>query len=73
MVSVDEHSRIQVDDKQTKTQPLRIKIKLVNTNVNSVRQETTSGFDETSEEGDFKLSGLGVTFLRGYVFLNAPM
>ena len=41
MASVDEDSRIEVDDK---TQPLRIKIKLVNTNVNSVKQETTSGF-----------------------------
>ena len=62
MVSVDEHSRIQVDDKQTKTQPLRIKIKMVTTNVNIVKQETTSGKDETPEEGYFKLSGVWVTF-----------
>ena len=70
MASVDEDSRIEVDDK---TQPLRIKIKLVTTNVNSVRQETTSGKDETPEEGDFKLSGVWVTFSCGYIFLNAPM
>ena len=77
MVSVDEHSRIQVDDKQTKTQPLRIKIELVTTNVNPVKQETTSGKDETPERGAFKLSGvwdpLWVTFSCGYIFLNAPM
>ena len=73
MASVDEDSRIEVDDKLTKTQPLRIKIKLVNTNVNSVKQETTSGFDETPEEGDFKLLGVWVTFSCGYIFFNAPM
>ena len=56
--SVDEDSRIEVDDKLTKTQPLRIKIKLVTTNVNPVKQETTSGKDETPERGDFKLSGV---------------
>ena len=71
--SVDEDSRIEVDDKLTKTQPLRIKIKLVTTNVNSVRQETTSGKDETPEEDDFKLLGVWVTFSCGYIFLNAPM
>ena len=56
--SVDEDSRIEVDDKLTKTQPLRIKIKLVTTNVNPVKQETTFGKDETPERGDFKLSGV---------------
>ena len=71
--NVDEDSRIEVDDKQTKTQPLRIKIKLVTTNVNPVKQETTSGKDETPERGDFKLSGVWVTFSCGYIFLNAPM
>ena len=62
MVSVDEHSRIQVDDKQTKTQPLRIKIKLVTPNVNPVKQETTSGKDETPEEGYYIF--VWVTFSR---------
>ena len=71
--SVDEDSRIEVDDKLTKTQPLRIKIKLVTPNVNPVKQETTSGKDETPERGDFKLSGVWVTFSCGYIFLNAPM
>ena len=71
--SVDEDSRIEVNDKLTKTQPLRIKIKLVTTNVNPVKQETTFGKDETPERGDFKLSGVWVTFSCGYIFLNAPM
>ena len=70
MVSVDEHSRIQVDDKQTKTQPLRIKIKMVTTNVNIVKQETTSGKDEMPEDGYFKLSGVWVTFSCGLHFLE---
>ena len=73
IASVDEHSRIEVDDKLTKTQPLRIKIKLVTTNVNPVKQETTFGKDETPERGDFKLSGVWVTSSCGYIFLNAPM
>ena len=76
MIGVKGDSRMEVDDQQSKTQPLKIKInlsrkKLVTTNVK--KQETTSGFDETPEEGDFKLLGVWVTFSCGYIFLNAPM
>ena len=75
MIGVKNDSRMEVDDQQSKTQPLKIKInlsrkKLVTTNV---KQETTSGFDETPEEGDFKLLGVWVTFSCGYIFFNAPM
>ena len=75
MIGVKGDSRMEVDDKQSKTQPLKIKInlsrkKLVTTNV---KQETTSGFDETPEEDDFKLLGVWITFSCGYIFLNAPM
>ena len=79
MIGVKNDSRMEVDDQQSKTQPqLKIKInlsrkKLVTSNVNSVKQETTSGFDETPEEGDFKLLGVWVTFSCGYIFFNAPM
>lgn len=78
MTSTDDDSRMEVDDKQSKTQPLRIKInlskkKLVTTNVNSVKQETTSGYIETPEEEAFKLSGVWITFSCGYIFFNAPM
>ena len=78
MTSTDDDSRMEVDDKQSKTQPLRIKInlskkKLVTTNVNSVKQETTPGYIETPEEGAFKLSGVWITFSCGYIFCNAPM
>ena len=71
--SVDEDSRIEVDDKLTKTQPLRIKIKLVNTNVNSVKQETTSGKDETPERDILSFQACGLHFRVGYIFSNAPM
>ena len=75
MIGVKNDSRMEVDDQQSKTQPLKIKInlsrkKLVTTNV---KQETTSGFDETPEEDDFKLLGVWVTFSCGYIFFNAPM
>ena len=78
MIGVTDDSRMEVDDQQSKTQPLKIKInlsrkKLVTKNVNSVKQETKSGFDETPEEDDFKLLGVWVTFSCGYIFLNAPM
>ena len=78
MIGVKDDPRMEVDDEQSKTQPLKIKInlsrkKLVTSNVNSVKQETTSGFDETREEGDFKLLGVWVTFSCGYIFFNAPM
>ena len=74
MIGVKDDPRM--DDQQSKTQPLKIKINLSrkkSTNVNSVKQETTSGFDETPEEGDFKLLGVWVTFSCGYIFFNAPM
>ena len=77
MTSTDDDSRMEVDDKQSKTQPLRIKINLskkkLTTNVNSVKQETTPGYIETPEEGAFKLSGVWITFSCGYIFFNAPM
>ena len=78
MIGVKGDSRMEVDDQQSKTQPLKIKInlsrkKLVTKNVNSVKQETKSGFDETPEEDDFKLLGVWVTFSCGYIFFNAPM
>ena len=78
MIGVKDDSRMEVDDQQSKTKPLKIKInlsrkKLVTSNVNSVKQETTSGFVETPEEDDFKLLGVWVTFSCGYIFFNAPM